>query len=121
MIRNSLCTLLLTFAIGIGPASAADRYEGRSLPASIEAMKLDAPLAIGATHPRMDRSLATAQGPQQVIVRLKGEPVARGGDKADILAEQEQFLQRCLSLPSARSIASVQMVLNAVFLEVDAA
>ena len=61
-----------------------------------------------------------AGGPQQIIVRLQGAPMARGGNKADIEVEQAQFLQRCGALPSARVIAQVDTVLNAVFLEVDA-
>ena len=104
------------------PASAQeDRLQGRELPASIAGLKLEQPLTITGINPVVDRNRATATGRQQIIVRLKGAPVARGGYLLDIEQEQTLFLQRCLTLPSARLIAQVHMVLNAVFLEIDAA
>ena len=117
------CLLMAVLSLAAGSVTAhaeANRFQGRALPASVEALKLEAPITTFAAHPRLSRDLVQAEGLQRVIVRLKGAPVARGGNKADIEIEQAQFLQRCGALPSAHMVAQVNMVLNAVFLEIDA-
>lgn len=122
MKRYYLLTAVVILAAASVPASAQeDRLEGRELPAAIEGLKLEQPLTITGINPLLGRNVAAAEGRQQIIVRLKGAPVARGGYKLDIEQEQALFLQRCQALPSARFIAQVHMVLNAVFLEIDAA
>ena len=121
MKRYCLLMAAVTLAAASAPASAqSDRLQGRELPASIEGLKLEHSLTTTGISPLLDRNLAAAEGRQQVIVRLKGAPVARGGLKSDIQREQSEFLARCLEIPSARSIAQVHMILNAVFLEIDA-
>ncbi|MFT6519574.1 MAG: hypothetical protein ACJATP_003255, partial [Candidatus Azotimanducaceae bacterium] len=74
------------------------RLQGRGIPASIATLKLDQPLFMTGITPQLGRGLAAAEGRQQIIVRLKGAPVAQGGNKQDIEQEQAVFLQRCLAL-----------------------
>ncbi len=79
----------------------------------------------------LDPSLVGASGEQLVIVRLRTPAVAsmKGalfgemlGRKFDIDGEQAGFMARCqAAVPSVREIARTQIVLNAVFIEVDAA
>jgi minor extracellular serine protease Vpr len=109
---------------------SAERGALRQLPASIDSLKLDAPLATaGLTAGRLDPSLLGAEGESRVIIRLVNPSVAQQGlkDKAAVHArdnlrlEQAAFLERARALdPNARVVASVQIVLNAVFVEVDA-
>ncbi|RIK29161.1 MAG: peptidase S8 [Anaerolineae bacterium] len=108
-----------------------DRFTGRDLPASVDALRLDTPLiAQGVARGILDRSLVGADGSQRVIIRLSSESGAdafeRGVDtykaKNTAKAQQDAFLNRVRQLdPSARVIGRVQLVLNAVFVEVDAA
>jgi len=106
-----------------------DRADGRELPASVEALKLDSPLQLdGVSVSFLDSSLIGAQGDQRVIIRLRTASVAeqkahgnaaRNAKKA-IQAEQSNLLDRVLALdPNAKVLAQVQLVLNAVFVEVD--
>ncbi len=106
-----------TASIGAEP----DKFTERVLPNSIEMLAPDQRPTITGVNPLLNRNFALAEGRQQVIVRLKGAPVARGGNKQDIEQEQAAFLQSCMDLPGARLIGQVHMVLNAVFLEVDVA
>lgn len=64
-----------------------------------------------------------AEGPVQVVARLTQRPVAQygGSSKGEIQAEQAAFVARAQAVsPSARVLGSTQIVLNAVFLELDA-
>jgi subtilisin family serine protease len=136
------------FALAVGSILAAapfaagqvDRGE-RTLPPGIADLKLAAPLrASTARKPAtLHESLVGATGRQQVIVRLKTPAVGRlnevslaeldydlGGARvarrSQILDEQRGFLSRCRkAAPAAEVLTRVQHVLNAVFLEVDAA
>lgn len=70
-----------------------------------------------------------AQGEQEVIVQLKSPPVsAMGPDmspvecmayKNALQEQQSSFMNRC-EAPSAKEVGSLQVLLNAVFLQVDA-
>jgi subtilisin family serine protease len=75
--------------------------------------------------PALHRSLIGATGRQQVLVRLKLPSVAKGGGtvtREQVLAEQADFISQTLArAPSTNVITSVQLVLNAVILDVDAA
>lgn len=108
-----------------------DRFEGRELPANVEDLKLDNPLQLdGVSVNTLDSSLYDAQGDQRVIIRLTADSVAEAKGKGKALglakreadAQQAAFLDRALSAyPNSRELARVQLVLNAVFLEIDAA
>jgi minor extracellular serine protease Vpr len=132
--------VLMVFVIILANTSIAlaqdgnppDRLAGRGLPASVESLKLDAPAQAEGVFSRgtLDSSLVNATGPSRVIIRLAAESGAdayeRGADtykaKNTVKSQQDAFLNRVRQLdPSARVIGRVQLVSNAVFVEVDAA
>lgn len=114
-----------------GQRDAAIRFEGRAVPAAIAELKLEAPVtATGITPGVLDRSLVGAVGTNRVIIRLSADSAAiafaKGADTAQAKeaakAQQEAFLGSVRALdPKARLIGRAQSVLNAVFVEVDAA
>jgi len=91
------------------------RFSQLALPSAI----IDTNPAANTLHP----SLRNAVGRQTVLVRLTTAPVAvGGGSRSQIEAEQAAFINRAMGLaPSASVLASVQLALNAVVLEVDGA
>jgi len=108
-----------------------DRFDGRDLPANIEALKLESPIVVEDQFDDvLDRALVGAVGSGRVIIRLSAdsgaEAFAKGKDsakaKTNAKAQQNSFLSTVLAAdPNARVVAQVQTVLNAVFVEVDAA
>ena len=115
-------------AVSAQTAPAPDRFQGRELPSSIADLKLDAPVALEGVG--RDVLGASAAGSDKVVIRLSSdsgaEAFAKGADSARAKqaarAQQDSFLSRLTSIdPGARVIARTQMVLNAVFAEVDAA
>ncbi|HTU67116.1 MAG TPA: S8 family serine peptidase [Steroidobacteraceae bacterium] len=78
-----------------------------------------------AASPRLHPSLQGATGRQTILVRLTGEAVAKKNSvssRAALAAEQAAFIDRALAAaPSAEVVATLQLVLNAVVLNVDAA
>jgi subtilisin family serine protease len=134
VILNAL--LILTLALSLTPTTFAqegqppDRLSGRELPPAVEALKLADPLKLdGVSLGSLDASLSGAQGDQRVIITLSAESgaaaFARGADTAkaknEAKAQQDAFMKLVLQVdPSARLVGQVQLVLNAVFVEVDA-
>jgi subtilisin family serine protease len=130
--------LALAFA-GIAPAIAQDeppdppdRFEGRELPQSVANLKLASPLtADGVNLDSLWRGAIDSVDPNRIIVRLRTDAVADLGDvsggrqsshKKTVEREQDAFISRVLSIdPSASVLARTQIVLNAVFLDVDMA
>jgi subtilisin family serine protease len=108
-----------------------NRADGRSLPANLAEMKLDTPLQMdGLTTGTLDSALVGAVGANKVIIRLSGDSAAMAYIKGNntvaavkaAKAQQAAFLNLVKKVdPSARLLAQVQVVLNAVFVEVDAA
>ena len=128
--------LAAALALGTGEMASAQQERGgrqaqRALPASIAALKLQAPVtATGISAGALDQSLVGAVGPNRVIIRLSADSAAnafaKGADtvkaKQAAKAQQDSFLGSVRAADrSARVIAQVQTVLNAVFVEVDAA
>lgn len=128
--------MAVAMAVGSGgPAFAQggtpERGTARQLPASLLSLKLDAAVtATGLAPGVLERSLRAAAGPQRVIIRLSADSGAvaftRGADTAqarrNARAQQDAFLAYARTVdPNARVVAQVQSVLNAVFVEVDAA
>jgi minor extracellular serine protease Vpr len=126
---------LLTFSLSLSAfaqqGEPPDRSLDREIPAHLAELKLDAPLHVDSVPLAvLSPELAGAQGDQQVIIRLSADSgadaFARGRDtaaaKSNAIAQQNAFLNDVLALdPSAQVFARVQMVLNAVFVQVDAA
>jgi len=124
---------VLVGSVAIQPASAADRTAmryGGELPASITQMQLPERLTIQADRTNVDLALQSAEGRQQVLVRLRSpsvakhrgkSPAAQVAHKETLKNEQSAFFKRAQKIaPGAKMLASSQMVLNAVFLDVDA-
>ena len=93
-------------------------------------LKLPTPVTVsGAGLNKLDRSLLNAKGRQQVIIRLRTaprinladqEPAALRAYQDQVNSEQQDFLERALDEPNFKLLAQVQLVLNAVFAEVEA-
>jgi subtilisin family serine protease len=111
---------------GAGP----DRFAGRELPPSVEDLRLDTTVQLGGVSAgAVQAGLAGATGATRVVVRLSAESgaeaFAKGRDEARAKqaakAQQDAFLTRVRGIdPGARVLAQVQLVLNAVFVELDA-
>ena len=114
-------TLLLAAAVPAGSAQEAADRSDRNLPESVSDNRLDTPLTA-----TIDRELISATGPQRVIIRLAEgavaeAPAAARGLANEIANGQDDFIQRARSMaPDATVLARTQIVLNAVFMEVDA-
>ncbi len=131
LVLGTLTTLLV---LGSGSAVSAqapsDRLDGRELPASIAELKLDdAAELTGLSAGVLQAGLAVASGETKVVIRLSAESgadaFAKGKDEArakqEAKGQQDAFLSRVRSVdPNVRVLAQVQLVLNAVFVEVDA-
>lgn len=78
-----------------------------------------------AASPKVHPSLVGTSGRQTILVRLQSDAVARANSRSTremLAAEQAAFINRALAAaPSAEVVASLQLVLNAVVLNVDAA
>ena len=108
----------------------AERLEARAMPASLQSLKLDTPQSMAGISVSDVRSAAFGVTDfSQVIIRLKNPSVAKQGvsgkaaekAKAELVSEQSDFLADVMSAdPNAKVLGQVQMVLNAVFVEVSA-
>lgn len=125
-------TLLMVGAALAQEGSLPDRATVHNATAGLETLRLDQPLQVEGAAPAagLHPSLADAEGEQEVIVSLKTPAVARQkveGDKAEeakkgLKGEQGALIARIKGLdPDARVLAEVQVVLNAILVEVDAA
>jgi minor extracellular serine protease Vpr len=129
MLVLTLPLSLVTFAQE--GSSQPERFQNRELPDSISALKLDTALELDSLPGDvLDSSLWRAVGANEVIIRLSADSGAVAFDKGAntvkarqaALTQQNSFLNKVRALdPNARVIAQVQVVLNAVFVEVDAA
>jgi subtilisin family serine protease len=133
---NALLVLALALSLSLtafaqGSVPAVDRFENRELPESVAALKLSSPLEVSGVGPEMLGRGPLGAEPGKVIIRLsadsvaeakaKGKATAPGQVKKEAEAQQASFLDRVLDVdPNARVIAQVQVVMNAVFVEVDA-
>lgn len=126
-----ILALLLAFSsAAFAQEEGADRSEGRQLPESVAGFKLENPVEVGdVSSDVLERSLLSAKGSTRVIVRLSADSAAEAeasgrsmlSAEADVLAQQDGFLNRVSKVdPNARLLGEVQLVLNAVFLEVGA-
>jgi subtilisin family serine protease len=113
---------------GVSPANR-DNYAQRPLPAQFSAAKLDAPVqleAVDAESLLLNPALRGLTGRVRVVVRLKGGEINAdtGGDysapRQTTRAQQSSFIAAARSLDAtAKVLASMQVVMNAVVLEID--
>jgi minor extracellular serine protease Vpr len=135
MKQRVVAFLLIVMLLAVGAASAQDgarpEREERALPAGLAELRLDQPVSVDDfSLGAIDASLVGTEGEERVIIRLATPSVAeqkvRGKSaenaKRELQSEQQDLLALVQSLdPNARVLAQVQLVLNAVFVEVDAA
>jgi minor extracellular serine protease Vpr len=118
-----VCSALLTAST---LAAAAPRELGVDGIARLQGLKLPVPIeSLGRAGEVLHPSLSGLTGRQEVLVRLQLPSVGRSGGQVtrdQIAAEQAAFISRAVSLaPSTNVVASLQLTLNAVVLDVDAA
>jgi minor extracellular serine protease Vpr len=123
---TALVVLGASSAVSAQTSAAPDRSLDRPLPASIESLKLDDRITLDSGR---DLVGATAAGSGKVIIRLSADSgadaLAKGANTASAKgaakAQQDAFVNRVKSIDSsAKVLGQVQMVMNAVFVEVDA-
>ncbi len=125
-IASLLVVLGASSAVSAQTGPAQDRYAGRDLPATAADLKLDDAVQVDGVAGDLQAGLA---GPaSRVVIRLSAESGAaafkKGKDEAKAKqaarAQQDGFLTRLRAIdPNARVLARVQLVLNAVFVDVD--
>ncbi|MBT8064870.1 MAG: hypothetical protein KJN94_07605, partial [Gammaproteobacteria bacterium] len=132
--------LLVSLAVGLvltasSVASAQDQLRAErmamtGIPGSIQGLKLATPLQVdGVKAASMQRSALFHEGANQVLIRLISPSVSeqkvRGKSaqsaKKALQNEQADLLAQILALdPNARILGQTQIVMNAIFVEVDA-
>jgi minor extracellular serine protease Vpr len=120
-LKWAVCSALLsagTFAAAAPREPAVGNFARLSTLALPEAVQ-----TAGSGQQVLHPSLEGVTGRQQVLVRLTGPSVARGAaSRATVEAEQAAFISRILArAPSAEVVSSMQLTLNAVVLDIDAA
>ncbi|HZF16952.1 MAG TPA: S8 family serine peptidase [Steroidobacteraceae bacterium] len=99
------------------PARQAKSLAGAQSAALTSRVQVDSVPGFMAAH-----TLRQVSGTQTYIARLASPGVAAGGSIGKIGAEQQAFIGRVLAAsPSSRVVASVRVVMNAVFIETDRA
>ncbi len=126
----ALLMILSSASAALAQDSGPDRMAGRELPAKVEQLKLDTPIEINDFPANvLESSLVGVEGPNKVIIQLSADSGAvayeKGKDEAKAKnvakAQQDAFLKDVKNVdPSARLLGRVQLVLNAVFVEVEA-
>ncbi len=123
-----------TLAVAQNGDETNDRMAQRTageIPAHLAQRKLETPITTeGRVRAPVAPELRDATGRKQVIVRLKEDPVARHGDKSPagrksykqkVKNNQQKFIGRAnKAAPGNKVIAQTQVVVNAVFMDVDA-
>ena len=109
--------------LGAGFAGAADRTARPAKSLSLEGAALESPLQVDSVPDFISAHMQrTPSATTTVIARLSAPSVAKGGSPGQIAAEQQAFIARVLTAsPSSQVVASVRVVMNAVFIETDRA
>ena len=122
-LKWAVCSALLS--AGTFAAAAPREMSADSL-ARLSSLSLPEVIRIEGVQPTvLHPSLVGLTGRHEVLVRLRGDAVAKKGStstRASLAAEQAAFIDRALAIaPSAEVLATLQLTLNAVVLDVDAA
>ena len=126
-----LLSVMLATALPMHAQTPVDRGQGRELPAQLTDLMLDNPVEVsGLSVASLDPSLLFTEGAGKVIIRLARPSVSQQGladsatarERDNLRRQQAALLSRVLALdPNARVIGQTQIILNAIFVEVDAA
>lgn len=135
--RRTAVVLLSVLALVLTalPAAAQERPSvDREIPASVEDLRLSSPVTASGftTSAKIDSSLLSATGTQQVIVRLSADsaaeraaagagPAAQRNQIDTVRSQQADFIAQANRLGRTRVVAQTSRALNAVVMEVDAA
>ena len=129
LISLTLGTLMATASVASAQDQLrADRLAVRAVPANIQSLKLSAPAQMNAANFAAFKAAMVAPGDNGFIIRLTSPSVAeqkvRGKSakkaKKNLKAEQTDLLSEVMALdPNARILGQTQLVLNAVFVEVN--
>jgi minor extracellular serine protease Vpr len=134
-------SILFTLVLVLSVTPLANAQSGRperSLPQAFADLKLDTPIESDQAGPRLDLSLARAQGPQEVIVRLStmsvGELVASSDTTLDkssrgqrqqlkkVKDQQDRMVGVATALdPNMKVLGTTKRVRNLILLEIDGA
>ena len=68
--------LVVGMVILLSSAVLAGEQDERSLPAGVEALKLDSPVQVSGSLDKVDRPSSAKQGSQQVLVQMLDDSVA---------------------------------------------
>src|SRR3954469_3790531 len=122
-LKWAVCSALLSASTF---AAVAPRDMSVISTARLSTVDSEGPVVIqNAASPRLHPSLASVTGRTQVLVRLKSDAVSKENSHSSrgaLAADQAAFIDRALALaPSAKVVATLQLVLNGVVLDVDAA
>jgi hypothetical protein len=115
---------------GERPAGEDGKSQGRRLPESVAQLWLSSPrMVAGVSAADIGFPVSGAKGVQQVVVRLRTDPVvdeaddspkARRERRSAIETEQRDFLERLREIaPQAKVLGRLRLVLNAVLAEVE--
>lgn len=124
----SLAVCAVMTASSVSAQDRADRGFNRAMPANLQSLKLTSPMAMDGVDVAALKSTLAASGDNKVIIRLASPSVAeqkvRGKSaqkaKKNLQAEQTDLLSEVMALdPNARILGRTQLVLNAVFVEVN--
>ena len=126
-----LLSVMLATALPMQAQTPIDRGQGRELPAQLADLALDSPIEVsGLSVASLAPSLLFTEGAGKVIIRLARPSVSEQGladtaaarERDNLRRQQAALLSRVLALdPNARVIGQTQIILNAIFVEVDAA
>jgi len=128
--------LVVGMVILLSSAVLAGEQDERSLPAGVEALKLDSPVQVSGSLDKVDRPSSAKQGSQQVLVQMLDDSVAEvyakqlEDGKIDAEAQleqlrklkrsQDQVIGAALELDAnLKVLGALQRLLNAVVLEID--
>jgi subtilisin family serine protease len=123
--------ILIGSVLVVSAAPELVDWETRQLTAEqLAQIKTEIPVSGNGELADIDANLLSARGSEQVIVRLRSPSVAmancesgaeRMSHKRKLQARQSDFMDRtCTSLSSVKQLASVHILSNAIFLEIDA-
>jgi subtilisin family serine protease len=116
--RTSRAGLALVGVLAAGLAVVAPA--GATDPAAPASDGAGADVVDDAGGVRIDPALGATTGPQRVLVRLAARSVALGGSAARVERQQDAFVDALPAVVEAEVLATVDTVLNGVFLSVDA-